>query len=471
MGRDVAQSIANAFWRSWLASEGFESTESLLSWIDKRNLATHVDIRRIPLADCSPWFLDSDTGMIRNETGSFFRIAGLRTTSQYCSGENSVVVEQPVLLQDEIGYLGVICQEFDGVMHFLMQAKIEPGNVNKVQVSPTLQATRSNFMRLHGGRAPEFLDYFTNVDAANVIVDQIQSEQSSRFLGKRNRNVIVRVDDVIDAPDTHRWMTLGQIKQLMRRDNLVNMDSRTVLSCIPWVLWGEPSGDIAKQCDGSLYRSMFGDHDMWGLNMAYGLLNDYRMYDWTSNEVIRLDELSDWQMLSDSIRHKVSYPFEVIYCDISIEGREVQHWHQPLFEAHGAALFGLLTCVRDGRREFLVQVKPEIGCFDRVELGPTVQREADALSAMTKVDKLFGKLLGCGKGIAIDVMLSEEGGRFFCEQNRNVVIALDTCPQEITQDSLPEGYFWLDYRTLALLLSSNNNLNIQLRNLLSLLEL
>ena len=35
---------------------------------------------------------------------------------------------------------------------------------------------------------------------------------------------------------------------------------------------------------------------------------------------------------------------------------------------------------------------------------------------------------------------------------------------------LPEGYFLLDYRTLNEMVQINNTLNIQLRNLLSLLE-
>ena len=35
---------------------------------------------------------------------------------------------------------------------------------------------------------------------------------------------------------------------------------------------------------------------------------------------------------------------------------------------------------------------------------------------------------------------------------------------------LPKGYFWVDYRTLNELLQVNNTLNIQLRNLISLLE-
>lgn len=463
--------LANAFWRSWMTSDGVESIDSLAAWIAERNAATHVEIQRVTLDECVPWVYDEATGQICNGTYSFFSIAGLRKIGYNMEGETRTIAEQPIIVQAEIGYLGIICREFDGVMHFLMQAKTEPGNVNKVQISPTLQATRSNFMLAHGGNPPAYLEYFTNTAAHNVVMDQIQSEQSSRFLGKRNRNLIVIADHSIDAPETHRWMTLGQIKQFMRQDNMVNMDARTVLSCIPWSFLGEPDKDIARQCEPGLYNSVFADPDMRSLNQAYGLLNNYRMHDWTRNEVIPLSDLTEWDVLPEGVRRRGGWPFEVIYCDIAIDGREVQQWRQPLIEAHGAATFGLLSCVQDGKRKFLVQMKPEIGCFDRVEFGPTVQREADAVSAATEVDSAFEELLARNEGIQTDVMLSEEGGRFYHEQNRNIILSLDECPSGFEPDNLPYGYLWLDYQTLASLLSSNNNLNIQLRNLLSLLEL
>lgn len=109
----------------------------------------------------------------------------------------------------------------DGIYIFLMQAKIEPGNVNKIQISPTIQATKSNFMQTHGGKAPAYLEYFSDKQNYEIVVDQIQSEQSSRFPGKRNRNIIIVVDDDIKVLPSHRWTTLGQIKQLMHYDNLV----------------------------------------------------------------------------------------------------------------------------------------------------------------------------------------------------------------------------------------------------------
>ena len=469
-----SNSYIDALWRSWLVDEGVNSFGSIHKWVMERNENTPVEITRIGLEACSPWHYDEGLGRITNANGAFFQISGLRKYERDLgTGERRLLMEQPVLLQDEIGYLGIICHEFDGVMHFLMQAKIEPGNVNKVQVSPTIQATRSNFLQLHGGRRPAYLEYFLNSGDYEIVVDQIQSEQSSRFLGKRNRNVVIHVSDEVEVLPTHMWMTLGQIKRLMRYDNLVNMDTRTVLSCIPWAEMPEPGRDLASKLggiDGPLFSSMRAGDSLDGLTAAYHELNNYKMFDTSDVELISLEELSDWEMREDEICHKVSYPFRVIYCDISIEGREVKRWSQPLFEAQGEALFGLLACEFSGMLKVLVRVRPEIGCFDRAELAPTLQRETGALSAPDEVEEQFLGLLNCGQGIACDVMLSEEGGRFFCEQNRNVIIRLSSCPEGLRPGELPGGYLWLSLASLDLLMRANNALNIQLRNLLSLLD-
>jgi len=88
-------------------------------------------------------------------------------------------------------------------------------------------------------------------------------------------------------------------------------------------------------------------------------------------------------------------------------------------------------------------------------------------SVQDSVEQQFMDLL-CNKkeGIMIDVIQSEEGGRFFHEQNRNVIIETDQW-----NDPLPEGYFWCSFATLNYLIQINNCVNIQLRNLLALLEL
>ena len=466
--------LSQSFWRSWAAGEGVNSFESLSLWISEQNRNTPVAVRRISLDKCAPWHFNSAVGRIENESQSFFQIAGLRMyRKDIVSGKFDPIVEQPIIIQDEIGFLGIICKEFDGVMHFLMQAKIEPGNVNKVQISPTTQATRSNFMRLHGGKQPSYVEYFMHSERYDVVVDQIQSEQSSRFLGKRNRNMIIVVNGEVPLRPTHQWMTLGQIMHMMEYDNLVNMDARTVISCLPWSFWQKMPKDIDDKLSpwGRLVANSYSASlSVRNLNAAYRLLNDYKTFDTTTREVVPLTDLTDWVIDSYGIRHRQSYPFKVIYCDIYIEGREVRHWTQPLFEASGQALFALAGCEFKGVARFLVHINPEIGCFDKVEFAPTVQLEALASHEPDLVESFVLERVADGKGLVSDVLLSEEGGRFYCEQNRNVILWLDECPSALTQDALPEGYLWLDLATLNLLLRAGNVVNIQLRNLLSLLR-
>lgn len=453
--------------QSWSCCADNSEIADILDWVDQKNKDLVVNIRKIGLPESGFWFFDEKTGEIRNKNNSFFQIRGLQ---QY--RDDQLILEQPVLIQNEIGYLGILCKKINGVLHFLMQAKIEPGNVNKIQISPTIQATKSNFMQKHGGKRPAYLDYFLNAKPENILVDQIQSEQSSRFLGKRNRNIIVLVNEDVEVLNSHRWMTLGTIKRLMKINNLVNMDTRTVLSCIPFSTLSQNEAEensVSELCkDKSLYSSMAKSCCHRDIVRVFRYINDYKMLRSCNNVMISLKDMSSWIFTDEEIIHRTGYPFKVIFCDIEIEGREVTRWSQPLFEAEGMATFGLITCDFDGILKFLVQAKSEAGCFDSIELAPTVQLEA-ALpkEEYSEIDRIFFALMENGAEIRSNVILSEEGGRFYHEQNKNIILRVSQ--EQIGE--LPDGYFWLDYATLNELVQYNNILNIQLRNLLSLLEM
>lgn len=431
-----------------------QDNNEILSWIEHNNNNINVNIQKTTLSK-TKWFYDEQTGQIVNKDRTFFQISGLKNNA----------TEQPIIIQNEIGYLGILCKKIDGIFYFLMQAKIEPGNINKIQLSPTIQATKSNFTQVHGGNRPAYLDWFLNADKHKIIVDQIQSEQSSRFLGKRNRNIVVMLNEKTEVEElpTHKWMTLSQIKQMMRYDNLVNMDTRTVLSCIPYNLF-----DLYSQ-DSPLARSITQGKQSSILPNIYSYINNYKMFNDDKLQLVPLYSLNNWETnTNNEIEEficKTNYPFKIVFCDIFIEGREVKHWGQPLFEAHGMATFGLFTRNNNGILEFLVHAKPECGCFDQIELGPTVQFETYEDPA-NDIEKLFLKQYSIKNNILHDVILSEEGGRFYQEQNKNIIIDIE--PKLIQE--LPPGYWWCTFRTLNELVQINNILNIQLRNLLSLLE-
>ena len=453
---------------SWSTTENpFNSTAEILAWVGEKNKSVNVEINKIPyLYDGDNWHYDLQNGEIRNKEGSFFQIKGLQKIV-----DTKIVLEQPIIIQNEIGYLGIICKEFDGVLYFLMQAKIEPGNVNKIQISPTIQATKSNFMQAHGGKVPSYLEYFSNKKNYEIIVDQIQSEQSSRFLGKRNRNIIIVVDDDIDVLESHRWMTLGQIKELMKYDNLVNMDTRTVISCIPFSLrdfsYKELSHIRGLFSQESFFNSVFFGNSGAEINKIYQYMNEVKMLDKSEVKLVDLYSLESWKRTSEGI-YSENGAFKVVYCDIEIEGREVRKWQQPLLEATGQSTFGLIYCVEDNIMKFLVCSKSEVGCFDKIEIGPSVQLEPNDNPNSNIVNSIFSYNYKNNIGVEFSGLFSEEGGRFYQEQNRNVIMKVE---QKDFSEPLPEGYFWADFQTLNILIQFNNCLNIQLRNLLSILNI
>ncbi len=284
--------------------------------------------------------------------------------------------------------------------------------------------------------------------------------------------MIMIVDEEFEIFPNFKWMTLGQIKKLMEVDNLVNMDTRTVLSGLPIITQimteKERNEAIKLFSDYSLFNSMFNSNPQDYIPWIYHRLNNYKMFRDIKIATVPLNQLVDWRIDEYGITCKKQADFMVRYYDIEISGREVQHWFQPLFKAIGMATFGLLSRVVNNKREFLIKIKSEIGSFDKVEIGPSIQWEpTHYLYNDNNIEKIFRRKYENKQGIMVNVILSEEGGRFYHEQNNNVILEIN--PDELT--TTPEEYLWVDYATLNYLVQVNNCLNIQLRNLLSLIKI
>ena len=110
--------------KSLLTTENpFNSTEEILAWIERRNREVQVDVAQVPFADLKGWHFDEVTGNLCHQSGKFFSIIGIDV---YKNQDRIFRWKQPIINQPEIGYLGIICKEFNGVLYFLLQAKILP---------------------------------------------------------------------------------------------------------------------------------------------------------------------------------------------------------------------------------------------------------------------------------------------------------------------------------------------------------
>ena len=459
---------------SALSHGNFMPTREILSWMKMQNEKVLSNVRQIPLNDLRGWECRDDR--IRHNSGKFFSIDGIHIETNY---RNTPHWDQPIINQPEIGFLGFVVKKIGSILHFLMQAKIEPGNLNIVQLSPTLQATRSNYTRVHGGQSPAYLEYFNGEKDVTILVDQLQSEQGARFLHKRNRNIIVEVNENenIEVRNNFIWVSLGQIKELLRYPNVINMDSRTVISCIKFGSYSEHSlklldmiknmaGIQSQMPDSFLYSVLSADNHLHDLQDIIQWITALKFKYELNVSPIGISHMQRWYFDGNIISHEDHKYFDVIGVRVEIDNREVVSWDQPMVRSAQEGLMAFVVKKINGIYHFLVQAKLESGNFDVIEMAPTVQcltgNYRKGMNEYT-IPYLETVLEAPKDRIWYSCFQSEEGGRFFQEQNLNVIVEVgDEFPIEVE-----ENYCWLTLNQMLSFVTYNNYLNIAARSLLS----
>lgn len=464
----------------------FNSTDDIQEWLRSLNEEQYFQVTRVPLGELRKWSFNNWTGDLEHESGGFFSIRGLRVKTNV---GNVPEWSQPIIHQPEIGVLGIIAKKFNGILYLLIQAKAEPGNINTFQLSPTVQATRSNYMRLHGGKPTLYLEYFLDGSKAMTLVDQLQSEQGARFYHKRNRNIIVRVPDNHDIKlsPNHRWVTLGQLLKLAQKDDTVNMDIRSVLSGIDFA--PEKITSLAQVDESALRDCLerspivpkpvhsFGIKLMVSChpnNTSLHTMEDLVLK--ISHEkfnceldtrLIPLNEIRGWKRTADELFHEKRLFFSVIGVRVEAANREVISWDQPIIRQENPGIVGFIIKEIDGKLHFLVQLKMESGVMDLMEIAPTVQCITGNYS-VNALPPYVNEFIERKRMVSIsDTYQSEEGGRFFQESNQNILLqAGDGFPLE----SLPR-YMWMSFQQLKLLIKFNNFVNVEARSLIACMQM
>lgn len=243
--KSMGQFLASDDWRLEFIFESlqdeclFGDIEQTLYWYQKSVASNKMAFESIALSECRKWSICPDTGSMVHDSGEFFRVDGLRI---HTSPSREVVGgwDQPILTQvgHDGGVLGLIRKRFDGVPHYLVEAKAEPGNYNIVQITTTIQATFSNLKRAHKGNATPYSEYFTSPleNGATVIFSKWMSEDGGRLFNKRNLTMLIEIQKDRELPlvnDSFRWVSLHQIKQLLLyEDAIIAPHIRGVLAVV-----------------------------------------------------------------------------------------------------------------------------------------------------------------------------------------------------------------------------------------------
>lgn len=215
----------------------FQSLEELEHWFLELRVRCPMRVERVPLNRIKGWVTDPETGDMRHESGEFFVLHGIRVENAERREVSSKAWEQPIFTQ--VGYvggiLGILRKRFLGVPHYLIEAKAEPGNYEKLQLSPTVQATYSNLKRAHRGSKTRFAELFEDPErfGGEVLYRAWLAEDGGRLFLKRNLGLIVEVPESMEIDgdlEGFAWMSLHQLKACHLKDAWVNPHVRGIIA-------------------------------------------------------------------------------------------------------------------------------------------------------------------------------------------------------------------------------------------------
>ena len=361
----------------------------------------------IGLSELKNWQFNKEKNFA-HETNKFFTIKKIKYNS-YESG---------ILHQEGEGVLAVFVTLIDNIPHFLIQFKEEPGNINKSQLSPTIQATKSNYSKVHGGSAPSYWNEFLQIREDCSLINLKQPEQGYRYWRKFNQNMIL-LTDYFEEQKGFKWMTLGQIFSFVEIDNSINSCLRSVLSLICYAddNENEPSNlyDAVENLQTEQYEN-------------FGILeNDIQSFYSKDKDALLFETPLD--------------SFSIQGVEVNLEDREVSSWNQPIIVEKEKLFYILVRIKVENNFYYVWKIYTDPGYNFGYTFGPSEMVKnnqleiKDVLNSKINEYSKYGQL--CNSQI---INMSEEGGRFWQTVVSNIIITLES--DEIPKTQFP--YIVLD---------------------------
>ncbi len=385
------------------------------NWFNNQKKHNKINVDIIDISKINDW--KADNNKIFHISKKFFQIIGIKVNTNFFKKN----WDQPIILQNELGILGILKNLKNN--KYLLQAKVEPGNKNKIQLSPTVQATKSNFSQIHGGKKVPYLNFFLKQNKKQIFN---QSEQGFRYLYKFNSNIIANTKKKIKILPGFFWVSLEDLIIMIKKKNLLNMDTLSVIS----------SHIKLNKIDKPINAVKFINEWFKKRDKKYFL----------KSKIISLSKLKDWIYDFKQIVHRDKDHFSVIGINIQTNKREVNNWSQPILKGKNLALTGFITKKINNTDHYLCRymLKPglkksvltctvntsNINNFDKDKNLPIIQK---------KLIKEFFLNRKFNKFMIYDNIMSDEGGRFFHSEIRYLALSIN----KDLGIKLPANYIWI----------------------------
>ena len=388
----------------------------------------------IDLSKITNWKIDKDE--IFHKSKKFFKIVGLKIKTNFYKTN----WDQPIIIQNEVGILGIIKNLKK--KKYLLQAKVEPGNKNKLQISPTVQATQSNYRQIHGGKKVAYLNFFLKIKNKN---DFNQSEQGFRYFKKFNSNILINTNEKMKLIPGFIWVSLNQLIKMIKVKNLLNMDTVSVIS----------SNINYNKIDNPVNENKF--------ISKWIRFRDKKFF--LKSKIISLSKLKDWKYNNNTIYHKNKKHFSVIGVEVKTNKREVSNWCQPIIKGKNLAIAGFILKKFNNTTHYLCRyiLKPGLknsilSCTANTSEFQNYENNSNLSSFQKKIIKDFFLNQKYKKFRIYDNVMSDEGGRFYHCEIRNLALLLN----KNLNINLPLNYIWISQNQMIKLIE-NKKIDIEAR--------
>ena len=360
-------------------SNTLHSNEELFSFYEQKIKNSNNIVTNIGISELSQWNFDK-VGNFIHESGRFFSVS----TYEH-SGSDFGILNQP-----DVGTLAVFSTFINETLHFLIQFKLEPGNINNYQLSPTIQATRSNHSRVHGGKLPTYWKEYGTYK--NILFDSLLPEQGDRYWQKLNRNIVIHTNELPEE-EGFKWMTLRQILNFSEYDNSLNSCLRSVLS----LLFTNYSENNPTNNEYFEITKKINDYSEKNKGNSHLSNNAYKFYNKNSDLI---------EFRSDKSN------FDIIGLLVESKDREVTKWSQPIIKECKASTYHQIIVKHNSEYFFVWSIQPHQGYILGSAYGPTFIDFFDD-SENIKVAENLSKFNKLGSLVVEkNIKMSEEGGRF-----------------------------------------------------------
>ena len=403
----------------------------------------------IPMSEATSWRVAD--GAISHVSGGYFSVVGAAPREPR---------QQPLVLlfQPQSAFNGLLTATIDGELHLLLQARVEPGNIGVAQYGPTVQSTPANYLRVHGGRATPYLEYFHRCSTGPTVVgDWSELDLGGRYLFKNKRLVCLELAERPPLEDNFVWVPASVIKQAVRESALMNTDLRSLLAVMPWGQWPtrDDDSDLSRAAHDSLRAPVRPD--------TVGRVVTEVGRPPVPSKLVPLSDLPNWELTAYGLFEREPVQgFDVQFYRVEAPTREVSHWTQPLLNSRTAGKVVLALTVCDGTMRALVQVRSEPG----LSTGAAVFPSHLVLPGEVQAGEdrgVYERLVASSSATLARTRESDEGGRFYQDESDFEVLLVDDA------EAFGEGFLWLTLSELKCLLARSNLCSLQMRCIASML--